>query len=874
MKVVAAFAVVLLLVVVFPSGTATGGPVAGRLALMGSGPNFNVTFIESGLPGGTSWTVTFNGSPNSSLTNSIGFVVASGSYSYTVTPIPGYHADAYSGTVTVGGMDKTIMVTWTVFTYPVTFTEAGLLSGTSWSITLNSMMQSSATTTIVFAEPNGTWAYTVGPVPGFHANAYSGSVHVAGGPSGVTVAWSVFVWQVSFDQTGLPGGILWWVNITNTGQSFSGTGASIKFTEPNGSYTFTVQTGNPGYAPSPSSGPLTVSGAPVTQTVMFNAIAFTVTFNEANLPAGTSWWVNITSPAPQSFFGTGSTISFLEPDGTYQYKIASGNKSWAPTPSHGSFIVSGGPPSPVSITFNLVTFGISFKETGLPSFTQWSVTLSGVLTSSKTPWVNFTGTNGTHFYSVSIISGYHANVYNGSVTVNGKSPPTVTIAWTQVVYTLYFNVTGYPLGKNWSISVASVLQTTSGSSISFPNEPNATYTWSLHNWTRVWQPNVTSGSIRVAGGNVLTRIGFTLVTYPVYFAESGLPSQANWSVNLNGTVQWSTLPLMSFPEPNGTYNYTVSTVNGYVPFPPGGTVHVTGGPRTINIQYQPFASAVTFQEAGLAFNKSWAVTVDGVRHSSNTSAIVFNLGNGSYSFIVGAVRGYTVLPSAGSFTVAGLPINIPVNFSGVPFEVIFLPSGLLPQANWSVTFAGMTGFGDGAHYIYFNISNGTYPFSVGFSAFYRAYNATPYWFTSATSGNVTVNGHTVQETISYLHVPEYPVTFYEHGLNLGTGWSVVLGSSIVWSTSSSLTILEPNGTYSYYLGIVLGYSVTFRSGVVSVNAGALSVNLTYIPLVSLDHNQTCFRFCIPWTWVLIGGLAVAAAALSTLALVLRRRSKR
>jgi hypothetical protein len=69
---------------------------------------YTVTFTESGLPSGTSWSVTFNGVPYSSTTNTITITnIAAGNYPWTVsTPISGgtgiqYVASPSSGTMNV-----------------------------------------------------------------------------------------------------------------------------------------------------------------------------------------------------------------------------------------------------------------------------------------------------------------------------------------------------------------------------------------------------------------------------------------------------------------------------------------------------------------------------------------------------------------------------------------------------------------------------------------------------------------------------------------------------------------------------------------------------------------------------------------------------
>ena len=63
---------------------------------------YTVDFNESGLPSGTSWSVTFNGQTLTSTTSKITFTnVPSGSYSFTVVS-SGYTASPSSGTLQVG----------------------------------------------------------------------------------------------------------------------------------------------------------------------------------------------------------------------------------------------------------------------------------------------------------------------------------------------------------------------------------------------------------------------------------------------------------------------------------------------------------------------------------------------------------------------------------------------------------------------------------------------------------------------------------------------------------------------------------------------------------------------------------------------------
>ena len=64
--------------------------------------------------------------------------------------------------------------------YLVTFTESGLPAGTSWSVTLNGTTESSSTNTITFSEPNGTYSYSIATVSGYTVSPSSGSITING----------------------------------------------------------------------------------------------------------------------------------------------------------------------------------------------------------------------------------------------------------------------------------------------------------------------------------------------------------------------------------------------------------------------------------------------------------------------------------------------------------------------------------------------------------------------------------------------------------------------------------------------------------------------------------------------------------------------
>ena len=74
--------------------------------------------------------------------------------------------------------------------YRFTFHEAGLPSGTTWSISINGVTLSSSTSTIVFTEPNGTYAWVVGAVPGYTPGHHGGAVTLNGADISITIHFS------------------------------------------------------------------------------------------------------------------------------------------------------------------------------------------------------------------------------------------------------------------------------------------------------------------------------------------------------------------------------------------------------------------------------------------------------------------------------------------------------------------------------------------------------------------------------------------------------------------------------------------------------------------------------------------------------------
>ncbi len=191
--------------------------------------HYTVTFTETGLPSGTSWSVTLGGASKSSTSTSITFSEPNGSYAYTVKAVSGYTVSPSSGSFKVDGAGLSKSAAFTPVTYTVTFTESGLPSGTSWSVTLNGASKSSTTSTISFTEPNGTYAFTATNTTDYYATPYSGSTTVSGSNASESITFAHYAYITG---TVSPSG----ATITVNGAAVTVNGGSFNISVTAGSY--------------------------------------------------------------------------------------------------------------------------------------------------------------------------------------------------------------------------------------------------------------------------------------------------------------------------------------------------------------------------------------------------------------------------------------------------------------------------------------------------------------------------------------------------------------------------------------------------------------------------------------------------------------
>ncbi len=344
---------------------------------------------------------------------------------------------------------------------------------------------------------------------------------------------------------------------------------------------------------------------------------------------------------------------------------------------------------------------VTFLETGLPNGTAWSASIGlNNSTSHVVTWGNSNNSSlifqmrpGIYDFNVSNVSLpavlYVPGPASGCLLVAGNST-TAQIAFEALpLHVVTFDAIGLPLGAGWGFTLVggpSIRWAVGGASPSLNvNVPSGTYSFSIQNgsnYTNIFVPDPAAGTLVVGGQNVTVNITFSRVAmYWFTIVESGLPPGSLWcggfTYTNGGTSICTPINSVSFPVPNGTYDYAAqNATNGfalYVPTPSQGTVVVSGANVTVSVSYAYVPTYnLTFVASGLPGGAFWnvVVTSPAIGNSSYSGALVGNtvtlplLPNGTYTYLVYPVpAGYVATPASGTVVIAGSNQTVDVTFS-------------------------------------------------------------------------------------------------------------------------------------------------------------------------------------------------------------------
>jgi hypothetical protein len=790
--------------------------------------------------------------------------------------------------------------------YNVTFEEQGLVGGTHWGVTTNSTTHSttvgSGPSSVVFRVGNGTHSYSISTIPGFIAS-HGRDYRVDGGPVFIRLIFHQVLFQVSVNQTGLPGGEPWWVDLFNTTQSFNQNTTSyaptnFSFLEGNATYNYTV--GDAGlWRAEPSHGTFVVDGSGVQVNIHFiPPPLFPVTFREHGLPGGTSWggetitnWIDFDNSTTQRSFTLGLPNATSGEDYLDAYTVP------GYTVAGQTYFGVSGAPTTVNVYYAEL-YTVNLHETGLPVGTSWNGYLTNTTSSGSsfsygdTANVNFSVPNGSYKFLVEPVYAYNPSPATGYLNVTGVTV-TIPIVFTPApTYAVTFNETGLAAGSLWSVQIQppnDIDQTMNSTSTSF--------TWYLPNGSYEYfptapgyQPMYSAEFFYLNGAHLYESITFTKV-YPVTFTESGLPSGTYWDVYFEYTYHGSDSPTVVIDAPNGNYSFYTYDVGYFVANVSGGGVEVLNGGVQVQITYTDVDEAtyaVTFLESGLPTDSNWSVTLNGYTAWTSGTSLGFTEPNGSFPFTALSNASYPADPASGTLNVTGGPASQTIVFGSTitpppgTYVVTFTESGLPSGATWYANVTGQSGLsatvtGSSGTYVQIALANGSYSYVTATSE--------PGW-TPGAHGGFTVAGAPVPVSVPFTGrthtVTSYDVTFTETGLGAGATWYINIsgesGLSATVSTSggTNLVIALGNGSYTYSAASNWK-NYTVNGGTFSVAGSAQSVPVVFTAVTSTPppSKSTTSSTSAPFPWIWAGvGLLVVVLLLFLILLLARRRKKR
>jgi YVTN family beta-propeller protein len=301
------------------------------------------------------------------------------------------------------------------------------------------------------------------------------------------------------------------------------------------------------------------------------------------------------------------------------------------------FVANAGSNNVTVFPARLVTYSVTFTESGMPTAAGGGVALNG---GDLTPFgpggaLTFSGlANGSYNYTVSAGAGYQLMTTTPSspLTVDGAN---VTVSVTfEAVYTLTFTETGMlpAAGGGVALTTDREAQLThyfgQGGILTFSGLGNGTYSFTTFPGTGYQQVSSTlSSPVAVNGTGATVVVEFEAV-YSVTFTQSGIPNGTTWTVQVTLTstprmadasgaagANWSvssTGPTALLLLPNGTFSYLI-TAPGY---------QTTTGTFSVSGQTQPVPVTVSPNSSG---QPGWVYAIIGVVIAGVVVGVVIGL---------------------------------------------------------------------------------------------------------------------------------------------------------------------------------------------------------------------------------------------------------
>jgi len=509
-----------------------------------------------------------------------------------------------------------------------------------------------------------------------------------------------------------------------------------------------------------------------------SAIGFTIKLNNRQSLSGNT----LTQP----------TVTFYLPYGTYQWNISPTSVTfyyhfiklvYVAVPSSGSATTN------ASVTINYVlsssTFNYTWTESGLPSGTQWGVSVNGNnYTTTSSSLTETFSTGQTYSWSVINPTDYSGTPASGSFS----GPGSQSITFTQAGFQYTWTESGLPSGTQWGVQVNGQKYYTTSSSLTETFASGHTYTWG------VLPPSGYTGTPQMGS---FSNTGSQTITF---YKGLSVTAYANPT---SGTQPLTVTYKATASGGSGSYDF-----NLYVDGNPVGNTVVSSGSATITY---------TFQEAGTYSTYIQVTDANNAYNTANSQTITITVYTPPNTYNL-------------TFTETGLPTTNPLTGDTIDWNVTVNGQSQSAPAGQSITFTGLSG----------TVSwSAQSPIKVPINKYgaYKTYYAHPSSGTASGNGTISITYSTSSSggggggggssTFTY--------TWSESGLN-GQTWGVNVGGTSYTTSGSSLSETFTSGqTYSWTLIAPSGYVGKPSSGSFS---GSGSTTITFEPKLSVSISAS------------------------------------
>jgi len=213
------------------------------------------------------------------------------------------------------------------------------------------------------------------------------------------------------------------------------------------------------------------------------------------------------------------------------------------------------------------TYTLTFKEQGLPHNASWNITIGNKTYKSWTNQIVYNG-YGSITYKINSPKYFSSNITTG--TLNLSKNTTINILFTPKYTGILFIEYNLPTNSSWQIDSGNKTQNTTTTYIYFTNITGG-FTYIAEPYSSIFKP--IAGYI-VCKNLTIIYLNFTKAIYEVIFISSGLSNYQPITVTLDNQTKSGTYVI--FYLTNGTYNYSIAQVPGYITSSSEGSVSVSG----------------------------------------------------------------------------------------------------------------------------------------------------------------------------------------------------------------------------------------------------------------------------------------------------------